>query len=69
MYGYVLIFLGFFLLGLAMLLRRWAVRAAQRETEEHTRFLIETYGRECYRRAASDSPQEQPALAGKEVAS
>lgn len=69
MYGYILMGLGVILLALAAFLRWLAARVARREAEEHTRFLIETYGRECYRRATSDSPQKQPAFAGKEVAS
>ena len=69
MYGYVLIGSGFFLWALAAFLHWWAVRAARCEAEEHTQFIVETYGRECCRRAASDSAQKQSAFAGKEVAS
>ena len=73
MYGYILMGLGVILLALAAFLRRLAVRVSRREAEEHTRFLMETYGKECCRRATSDSPQEkaseQRAFAGKEVAS
>ena len=51
--------LGVILLALAAFLRRKATRVAQNEAEEHRRFLMETYGRECCRRATSDSPQEK----------
>ena len=66
MYGYVLIVCGGVLLTLATILRGLAVRAVQRKMEEHTRRLIETYGRECYHRAIT---QGKLLPAGKEVAS
>lgn len=61
--------LGVILLALAVIFRQLALHVSRREAEEHTRFLMETYGRECCRRATSDFQQEHPAFAGKGVAS
>ena len=71
MYGYIFIILGVFSLGLAALTKRQAERASRREAEEHTRFLIETYGGECCRRAfrPREKTRETSVPAGKEVAS